>query len=241
MDKEALGIALIALATCTASYFLERIIAVISFIIGLTVLFTLTNVFSKPRDAKLTVVRKLPHVGGGLIISGLLFAGWRWLAVGLTSAATLGYLFLIFNRYSGHSSGFLYNLALQFGLVMNNQGETKYLSSTFYGFSAIALLLALYYTRPAVGGILTLTLSDTMAAIVGVHGKMRIPQVNKTIEGTAAMLVSSILILLAIGVPPIIAIITALCATIVEMLPLPIDDNFLIPLVVGILLEAFAI
>ncbi len=241
MDREAAGITLIALTLCTVSWFFERYVAAISLIVALAVLFGFRGLLLKPRDAKLTVARKLPHVGGGLIVSGLLLAGWRWLAVGLTSAATFGYLFLILNHGFNHGSGVLSNLALQFGLIMENSGKPVYLSSTFYAFSAISLLLLLYYPRPAIGGILTLTVSDTVAAIVGVHGKVKIPRLGKTLEGSTAMLVSSLLILIAIGVPLYTAAIVALCATIVELLPLPVDDNFLIPLIVGMLLEALII
>ncbi|PSN92143.1 hypothetical protein B9Q03_01915 [Candidatus Marsarchaeota G2 archaeon OSP_D] len=241
MDREAAGITLIALTLCTVSWFFERYVAAISFIVALAVLFGYRGLLLKPRDAKLTVARKLPHVGGGLIVSGLLLAGWRWLAIGLTSAATFGYLYLILNHSSNRGSGVLSNLALQFGLIMENGGKPVYLSSTFYAFSALALLLLLYYPKPAIGGILTLTVSDTVAAVVGLHGKVKIPRLGKTVEGSAAMFVSSALILMAIGVPFYIAGIVALCATIIEMLPLPVDDNFLIPLIVGILLEALII
>jgi dolichol kinase len=241
LDREVAGLSILALVICAMSWFFEPFVAAGSLLVALAALFGYSGNLSKSKDAKLTLARKLPHVVGGLIVSTLLLVGWRWLAVGLTAAATFGYLFLILSRDLGKTNGVVSQIACQFGLLVNRDGRSEYLSSTFYGFSAISLLLLLYYPRPAVAGILILTLSDTMAALVGVHGHARIRWINKTVEGTAAMFATSLLILVLLGTPIKVSLLVALAATIVEMLPLPVDDNFLIPIVAAMVLEALTI
>jgi len=241
LDREVIAVALLALALCGLSIHFQEFVAATTAAAALAALFGLRAVLSKSQDAKLTLARKFPHVVGGLVVSALVLVGWRWLAVGLTGAATFGYLFLIMSGCLGLGRGLVTQLASQFGLIVHTGGRPEYLSSTFYGFSAIALLLLMFYPKPAVGGILVLTLSDSVAALVGVHGRRRMPGLNKTFEGSAAMFATSMLILLSIGVGLYASTIVALCAAAVEALPLPVDDNFLIPMVVGILLEALIV
>ena len=81
------------------------------------------------------------------------------------------------------------------------------------------VLLILYY----------LIISDSVAALIGkLFGKHKI--FDKSVEGTAAFLVSaSVIMLFFPGIPLIQRISAALSAAIIELLPIPVDDNFLIP------------
>lgn len=240
MDREAAGIGALVLAFCVLAWFFEVFVAGVSAAAALCAVFALRGVLSKSQDARLTLTRKLPHVVGGLIVSALVLAGWRWLAVGLTGAATFGYLYLIYSRRV-FGAGFLSWVATQFGLIVQSDGVSRYLSSTFYGFAAIALLLLMFYPMPAAGGILVLSLSDSVAAFVGVRGRLRVPRIGKTVEGCAAMFASSLAILLVLGVGVVPSLAAAAAATVVEALPLPVDDNFTIPVVVAVILEALAV
>lgn len=242
MDREVVGVCAVALLACGLSWLYEELVAAVSAAAALCALFVFgwLGFLSKSNDVKLTVVRKLPHVVGGLLVSVFVLVDARWLAVGLTAAATFGYLLLMVGR-PVLGWGAVSQVAARFGLITGGGASHRYLSSTFYGFSAIALLLLMFYPVAAAGGILVLTLSDSVAALVGVRGRHRIASLNKTFEGSAAMFLCSVAVLFALGVPAYLALLVALVATVVEALPLPVDDNFLIPMVVGLLLEAFAL
>ena len=91
----------------------------------------------------------------------------------------------------------------------------------------------------AAAALMYLIVGDTLAAIVGkAWGRTRIYG-KKTLEGFLAGLVSSFLAAWALvpGVGPGPLAIAALAAAIVEVLPIPVDDNFRIPLVAGLVLE----
>ena len=78
--------------------------------------------------------------------------------------------------------------------------------------------------------------SDAASGIVGVHGKKKI--FDKSIEGSLAFLVTCLAIGLALALTkihlaPVAFILGAFSATIIELLPLHVDDNFTIALAAG--------
>jgi dolichol kinase len=106
------------------------------------------------------------------------------------------------------------------------------MGSTYFLFSSI--LAILFFPKPiAIASLLFLILSDTAAAIVGKWiGRVRI--FGKTLEGSLAFLLSSLFI---IWVYPDLnrfwGSLAALGATLIELLPIRVDDNLTIPLVAG--------
>lgn len=107
-------------------------------------------------------------------------------------------------------------------------------SAAFYFFVGSALTILLFPKQIAVGALIVLALSDTLAALVGRrYGKYRIW--NKTLEGSMAFFISAWLILtLYFGCEPLKHLMPALAGTLAELLPCPINDNLLIPLVIGL-------
>jgi len=109
---------------------------------------------------------------------------------------------------------------------------------------AIAVLLTILTVpkRAALVAIYTLAVADPLAAVVGIrYGRRRIAP-NRTLEGSLAFFVSTLVIAaLVLGwgsEAPTLAIAAAsatigLAAVACELLPLRIDDNLTIPLVVG--------
>ena len=84
---------------------------------------------------------------------------------------------------------------------------------------------------------------DAASAIVGVHGKKKI--FGKSIEGSLAFLVtclviSLVLALTKIHLAPVVFILGAFSATIIELLPLRVDDNFTISLAAGAVMSAIS-
>lgn len=103
--------------------------------------------------------------------------------------------------------------------------------ATYYVISAFLCILFFAKTL-AIVCIFFMVLGDLAAALVGrMWGRTRLLG-SKSLEGSAACFIVCAVIAL-VKLHPVIAIIGALVATIVEMLPVPIDDNLTVPLVSG--------
>jgi dolichol kinase len=124
-----------------------------------------------------------------------------------------------------------------FGELLRNHEEVSLLGSTYL---LIALLLTLHlFEKPvAVLALGFLIIGDTVAAIVGKSiGKIHLLG-GKTLEGSVAcLLVCYGLTLLMPGIPSYVGIVGALVATVFELMPIPLDDNFRIPLSAGFAME----
>lgn len=101
-------------------------------------------------------------------------------------------------------------------------------------FLAGCLAAAVLFPLPvAIAGILFLTFGDVAATTVGERfGRTRIG--GKSLEGTAAFLAASLVVSLLLAsfpqAPPFGALaVGAVTAAAVELLPLPVNDNFTIP------------
>lgn len=125
-----------------------------------------------------------------------------------------------------------------FGELIRNHEDASLLGSTYL---LIACLLSIHlFPKPiAVLALCFLIVGDTVAAIVGKSvGRIRI--FGKTLEGSLACLVICFGITLFLPeVPFHVAIVGALVATMFELLPIPLDDNFRIPLSAGFAMELF--
>lgn len=123
-----------------------------------------------------------------------------------------------------------------FGELLRNHEDVSLLGSTYL---LIACLLSIHlFPKPvAVLALSFLILGDTVAAIVGKSfGRVRV--FGKTLEGSIACLaVCYSLTLLLPEVPFRVAIVGAVVATVFELLPIPLDDNFRIPLSAGFAME----
>ncbi|HKQ20365.1 MAG TPA: phosphatidate cytidylyltransferase [Candidatus Eisenbacteria bacterium] len=125
-----------------------------------------------------------------------------------------------------------------FGELLRNHEDASLLGSTYL---LIACLLSIHlFPKPiAVLALSFLIVGDTVAAIVGKSiGRIRI--FGKTLEGSLACLAICFGITLFLPeVPFHVAIVGALVATLFELLPIPLDDNFRIPLSAGFAMELF--
>ena len=119
-----------------------------------------------------------------------------------------------------------------FGRVLREEEKPTFMGSTYFLFSTILTIL-LFPKSIAIASLLILTLSDTAAALVG-KWIGRIPIFKKTLEGAAAFLFCSLLIVwIYPDLDRFSGSLAALGTTVVEILPLPLDDNLIIPLVAG--------
>ena len=151
---------------------------------------------------------------------------------------------------------------LVFGFMMREDeippigGRVKINGATWILISA-AVLLLLFPVHIAVVSLVVFMASDAAAALIGrPFGKHKWGNSAKSIEGSGAFFGTALFLLLLLGswMPelsstrgeiahawveewPVYAFIAA-CAAIVEALPIPINDNLRVPVVIGILLLA---
>jgi dolichol kinase len=116
--------------------------------------------------------------------------------------------------------------------VLRRKERSRLMGSTYFLFST--LLVILLFPKPiAIASLLILILSDTAAALVG-RGIGKASFWGKTLEGSMAFFICSLLIVwIYPNLDRFSGSLAALGATLVELLPIPLDDNLTIPLVAG--------
>ena len=119
-----------------------------------------------------------------------------------------------------------------FRRVLREEEKATFMGSTYFIFSTILTIL-LFPKSIAIASILILILSDTAAALVGKWiGRIKI--FGKTLEGSMAFLLTSLLIIWAYpNLNRFSGSLAALGATLIEVLPIKVSDNLTIPLVAG--------
>jgi len=118
------------------------------------------------------------------------------------------------------------------GIILKKE-EGFRLTGTTYLLLASLIVFLLFDKYVAIASLFFLSIGDLMATVIGQKfGKRR--AFNKSLEGSLACLASCLLIGMTMTiVGPVmvlpVAIVGAATATIVEFLPIPIDDNLTIP------------
>jgi dolichol kinase len=182
--------------------------------------------------------RKLFHLCGGLGLLSLYFIFGRKTALGLYGV--LAVLFLAFEvaRLAIPAlNRFLYS---QFTSFLRENEEHR-LTGTVPYILGVGLSLWAFSTPAASAAVCFLAFGDVAATTVGQRfGKTKIG--GKSVEGTAAFVAAALLpafflSLAGTGMPPWVMISGALVAAGVELMPLPVNDNFTIPVLAGAAME----
>jgi len=118
-------------------------------------------------------------------------------------------------------------------VILKKEEGFRPTGTTYLLLSSLAVFL-LFEKYVAITSLLFLSIGDLMATVIGEKFGKRIV-FNKSLEGSLACLASCLLIgILMTRISPTmvlpVAIVGAVSATIVELLPIPIDDNLTIPL-----------
>ena len=114
-----------------------------------------------------------------------------------------------------------------FSLLASPREAGRVSSSTWY-MVGVFLAVVLFPVEAAMAGILVLALADPAASVVGrLWGRRKLG--NGTVLGSASFALVAFLVLLFFAPWPV-AISTAVISTVVESMPLPIDDNLLVTL-----------
>jgi dolichol kinase len=110
--------------------------------------------------------------------------------------------------------------------------ERRSLGAHIYLTLSALIILIVFPREIAIGSILSSSFGDASAALIGERfGKLKFR--NKTLEGFASYFLTSTLILL-IFLPLPIAILSSLFGALVELIGIPPNDNFSVPLSVAI-------
>lgn len=107
------------------------------------------------------------------------------------------------------------------------------IGSTYFLIGSI-LTIIIFPKEIAIASLYILIISDTSAAIVGsCWGRTRLAK-EKTLEGSLAFFATGIIIVaLTMRSNPFWGTLAVLGATLVELFPLKLDDNLIVPLVAG--------
>ena len=155
-----------------------------------------------------------------------------WLLGGLSGT------FLIAEILRINISIFKYLFQRFFGPIVR-ASENKKLTGATSVFISGFLTVLIFEKNIAIFAMLTLSLADATAALIGKKwGKREL--FDKTLEGSITFLIISIA--LAMLLPDLFrlgAIVAAIVATLVELLPSPIDDNLMIPISIATTLSLF--
>jgi len=152
---------------------------------------------------------------------------------GLLAAVLVSFVFELFRLHDAR----VRFLVSRFFRDLVRRHEAKQLLGSTYLLIAAVLTIELFSKEIAVSALGALVLGDTAAALVGkTIGRVRV--LGKTLEGSIACFVVSFLFAWGVvGMEAWLAACGALTATLFELLPVPLDDNFRIPLSAGYVMK----
>ena len=190
---------------------------------------------SNPLSIKNELLRKSIHICNSLFAYSLFIFDQNSFAIiiGLFTIAMI--LFEIMRIRSKKINSLFIRF---FGHIIRDFESKGSLTGATYVMISSFFILIFFDKYVCIASILIMSYSDTAAAIFGKkYGKTKI--FNKTLEGSLAFFLTSLMIVFILY-PEInlnFGLIAILVATIVESLPIKIDDNLTVPLIVSIILS----
>ena len=147
------------------------------------------------------------------------------------------FIFFDYLRINNHRVANFYN---KYFSMITRDFESNRLTGASYVFFSSSVIIYIFPKEIAILSLLIMSISDSMAAIIGQkYGKVKI--FEKTLEGTTAFFLSSILLLLLFRIQLFPGILAIIISTLVESSNfLGIDDNLSVPLSFSITYSAFA-
>jgi dolichol kinase len=171
--------------------------------------------------------------------------GTGWIAATAVLVSFLGIMFTL--EYARFSRPGVNRWLFDHFRSFTKEKERARTSSTTFFLLACLLTILLFNKGVAIAAMLMLVFGDPVAEMVGTRWG-RTPLMGKSLQGTlgglcACLIAATPLILAPLGLGAVVIVAGALAATLFELIPLPIDDNFSIPLGAGAvmtLVQAFA-
>ena len=176
--------------------------------------------------ARKEAIRQLVHAIIGLFMIAIMFLlGRGYLIAFLFFVTIIGLLIINFRTTGGK-----FPIAEWFEKKLErNHVRFPGYGSSWYVVGIILMALVIHDQNEIAAGIFVLAVGDAASTIFGVNGTHKCPyNERKTLEGSAAFFAFSLIAFVFIGwkVIPL-----ALIASIAESIPLPYDDNIMIPIV----------
>lgn len=199
-----------------------------------------------PKDYRHEVYRKGIHLSSLWIPALIYFSGSYWAAI-VFFLALIGDIMLEYGNYKRWRwARILFTLPFAFALRNKERQRKRFTVTGSVYVLASSLICTLLFSHIIAAISLTVMLiSDTLAALVGkAVGGRKIYQ-NKTLEGTVAFFISALIIMMLFN--PLYtftyaSVIACFAATFMELFErwFELDDNFSIPLTIGIILTIIA-
>ena len=178
--------------------------------------------------------RKIIHLGCAVLPLLYYFYLSREQIVILCSTISILFLIAEILRFKHRKSEVLFQNI--FFPILREKEKNKHITGATYLFISATVTFIIFKKEIAVPAVMILTIADSFAAIVG---KMTdsAKLFDKSLAGSVSFFIISIMILL-LFVPDLglLILVIAVIVTIIEVLPLPINDNLLISLSTGFIL-----
>lgn len=179
--------------------------------------------------------RKAIHFASIIVPLSILYLPLKWVRLVLI---VLAVAMLVTDLIKFHHPKIRSYFTEFFGHLIRRHEHVGIMGSTYM--IIVSLLVTYLFDRDiAAASLIFLMVGDFMAAMVGkAWGRTKIYG-NKTLEGFLGGFLASFLAawLIVRGIPPQQLAAAALVAMVVEVWPIPVDDNFRIPLLSGLVLE----
>jgi len=186
----------------------------------------------KKLDIKNEMLRKTIHIGYSIVPFIYLLTDKKTIII-ITAAISIYMVTLDLLRIKWI---WLQNLYLKVlgKILRNHEGDNKrslFTGGTYIVLSSLFCFL-FFEMHVAVSAMFIATFGDTAAALYGKHfGKIKV--FDKTIEGSLVFFITGLIILYFMGMLGGLFLVPALVAlaitVVLELMPIPIDDNILIP------------
>lgn len=184
------------------------------------------------------VIRKSIHLSCVVIPLSYLFIEREWVILLLGGAVLISVFFEAMRLKHEGFSRWVHGLI---GRILRDHEKTRFTGSTCLLIGAFFTVL--FFDKPiAISVLLFMIVADSAAALIGRFWGRRPLRGRKTVAGTSAFAVTSIIIVLLVpGVELLIGLVGVCAATIVEVFVQSIDDNLTIPLVAGGAMQLFSL
>lgn len=196
-----------------------------------------------PSRHNLQIARRLFHMGNGIAVASLYWVSFSHTQM-IHAIGTIACLLYVFEQIRINYPEKAQKFIPMTKFIMRAEEQLKESAMVPYAFAV--LLTIITFPKPiALVAIYTLAIADPLSAIIGIkYGKRRLVP-HKSLEGSSAFFISTLIISLIVlgiysggidGVVALVSLLLAFSASAFEMIPLKIDDNLTIPLFTAFML-----
>jgi len=178
------------------------------------------------------IKRKLVHFSSSIIGISILYLD-KEIVFPLLLTLAIVFPLLDYLRINNKPISVFYNTYFH---SITRSFESQKLTGASFVFLGAIITYVIFDQKAAGIALIVMSFADAMAAIIGV-GFGQTNLLNKSLEGTFAFFITTLVILFIFKIPLIVAFIVSIVATITELIVIPkINDNISIPFIVALIL-----